>query len=818
MRLLKPWGACALVFALAGAAAAQTAESGIHPETWPRADIPALPDVEARVDALLARMTLEEKVGQILQPDIGSVTPADVREYHLGSVLNGGGSAPDGHMQAPASEWLALADAFWEASTDTSDGGAGIPVIWGTDAVHGHNKAFGATLYPHNIGLGAANDPELMRRIGAATAREVRVTGHDWTFAPTLAVPQDDRWGRTYEGFSEDPAIVAVLAGPYVEGLQGAPGGDEFLNDHHVIATAKHFLGDGGTEGGRDQGETVGDEATLRDVHGAGYVPALEAGAQTVMASYSSWRGRKMHGFADLLTGVLKERMGFDGFVVGDWNGHGQVYGCSAQSCPEAFNAGIDMFMVPNDWKALYENTLAQVQSGEISEARLDDAVRRILRVKARSGVLDAPRPSERRHAGDERVLGADAYREIAREAVRKSLVLLKNADGVLPLATDQRILVTGPGADSLPMQNGGWSLTWQGAENTNADFPGATSIYQGVRQAVEAAGGEAALSADGAYAQRPDAAIVVFGETPYAEGVGDRETVAYSPGDDSDLELLQRLKADGIPVVAVFLSGRPLWVNRHLNASDAFVAAWLPGTEGAGVADVLIAAADGTARHDFTGRLSFSWPRDAGQTSLNAGQADYDPLFPLGFGLTYADDGALALLSEEPGVDLEPANSHSIYFTGGETVRPWRLRMEPPSFGMAQPAEDGARTLVWTGDGEATATISAFQPIDLAFETNADMSLVADLTASAAPEGTVTLSLGGPGGAATFEIGPLLAGAVDGGAVRIPLSCFQDAGAPIDAVSAPFAITASEPLRIELRDVRVGEGAAADSCPPAAD
>ncbi|MGH8167449.1 MAG: glycoside hydrolase family 3 protein, partial [Woeseiaceae bacterium] len=395
--------ACLLVLAvLAGcgpsepgggsAAAANTdgTDDYIHPQLWP-AQEPALvrdADMERRIAELLDRMTLEEKVGQVIQADINSVTPDQVREYNLGSVLNGGNSGPGGDNYAGPEQWLALADEFWDASTDTGDGGVGIPAIWGTDAVHGHSNVVGATLFPHNIGLGMANDPDMMYEIGRVTALEMLSTGLDWTFAPTIAVVRNDRWGRTYEGYSEDPRIVAAYAPRIIEGIQGKPGTGEFLGEGRMIATAKHFVGDGGTENGKDQGDTIVSEADFRDIHAAGYPPAVAAGAQVVMASYNSYHGRKMHGYREMLTDVLIGRMGFDGFVIGDWNGHGQVQACSNTACAPAFNAGLDMFMAPDSWQALYESMLAQVRAGDIRPERLDEAVSRVLRVKFRAGVF----------------------------------------------------------------------------------------------------------------------------------------------------------------------------------------------------------------------------------------------------------------------------------------------------------------------------------------------------------------------------------------------------------------------------------------------
>ncbi|RZM10200.1 MAG: glycoside hydrolase family 3 protein, partial [Sphingomonas sp.] len=618
----------ATVLAMLGAvASAQDAPLSpvAHPELWPKVQArPALDaGVEAKVTAMLGAMSIEDKVGQIIQADIATVKPADLLTYKLGSVLNGGNSAPNNDEQAPPAEWLKLADAFYDASMTRSDGRPKIPVIWGTDAVHGNNNIVGATLFPHNIGLGAARNPALMESIGRITAKETAAAGLDWSFAPTLAVVQDDRWGRTYESYSEDPALVASYAGPVVSGIQGKVGTADFLSPGHVIATTKHFLGDGGT-GGRDQGDTKVPETVLRDVHGAGYPPAIAAGTLSVMASFSSWNGAKMHGNASLLTDVLKGRMGFQGFVVGDWNAHGQIPGCTNESCAAAINAGLDMFMMSGDWKKLYANTLAQAKSGEIRPARLDDAVRRILRAKMLAHSFEMGRPSARKFAGQFDLIGSAEGHAVGRQAVRESLVLLKNNGNLLPLKPGANILVAGKAADTIAQQAGGWSITWQGTDVANSGFPNATSIWKGIDQAVRAAGGTAAYAPDGTYAAKPDAAIVVFGETPYAEFMGDRPTLEYSPGDKSDLALLKKLKAAGIPVVAVFLSGRPMWVNAELNAADAFVAAFLPGSEGAGVADVLFADKTGKPAHDFRGKLSFSWPKRPDQYVLNRRDPGY--------------------------------------------------------------------------------------------------------------------------------------------------------------------------------------------------
>jgi beta-glucosidase len=622
---MKLAAACVLLALCLRAAAA---EPLVHPQLWPAAAArPADAQLEARIDALLARLTPAQKVGQLIQGDIDSLTPDDLRHTPLGSVLNGANSAPRHDRLASPREWLELATRFYEASTAAP---RGLPVLWATDAVHGLNDVQGATIFPHNIGLGAAGDPALLRRIGAITALEMRAIGLDWTFAPTLAVVRDVRWGRSYESYGEDAQLVAACGAALVEGLQGRPGTRGFLDGAHVLATAKHFVGDGDT-GGRDEGDNTASETELRDVDGAPYVSAIAAGVQTVMASFSSWQGVKMHGNQALLTGVLKERMGFDGLVIGDWDGYAQLPGCSGVSCPAAVNAGIDVLMAPGGWHDLYTNMIEQVSSGEIPAARLDEAVRRVLRVKLRVHLLDEGSPAARPFAGHFELLGAPAHRAVARQAVRESLVLLKNERGLLPLAPHARVLVAGEAADDVAQQCGGFTLDWQGTR-PSGDIRPAQSIYAGIRAAVAAAGGHAELSADGRFATPPDVAIVVFGERPYAEGAGDIPSLAL-PDEARSLALLKGLRARGIPVVAVLLSGRPLWVEAELATADAFVAAWLPGAEGGGVADVLFRARDGSMAHDFRGRLPVTWPRAPAATTA----APHGPLFPFGYGLRYA-------------------------------------------------------------------------------------------------------------------------------------------------------------------------------------
>ncbi|GAB3051245.1 glycoside hydrolase family 3 protein [Stenotrophomonas tumulicola] len=830
---LKPLVLCAtLVLACAptvGAAPASNASAGqIHPAQWPQPSWPLATDpaVERRIAELMATMTVEEKVGQIVQGDIGSITPEDVRRYRLGSILAGGGSDPGGRYNAAPAEWLALADAFWEASMDTSGGGKAIPIIWGIDAMHGQSNVVGATLFPHNVGLGATRNPELLREIARITAAETRTTGMEWTFAPTVAVPQDDRWGRAYEGYSEDPALVASFAGVFVEGLQGKAGAPDFLDDHHVMTTVKHFLGDGGTTSGKDQGDTIVSEAQLRDIHAAGYVPAIAAGAQSVMASFNSFHGEKMHGHKPLLTDVLKDRMNFGGFVVGDWNGHGQVKGCSNTDCAQTFIAGMDMAMAPDSWKGLYESTVKHVKDGSLPMARLDDAVHRILLAKFRMGLFEKPKPSARALGGKFELLGSPEHRAVARQAVRESLVLLKNQHGILPLAPKQRVLVAGDGADNMTKQTGGWTLTWQGDGTRREDFPNADTIWNGMKAQVEAAGGSAELSVTGAYKSKPDVAVVVFGEDPYAEFQGDLPDLMFKGGRSGDLELINKLKAEGIPVVAVFLSGRPLWMNREINAADAFVAAWLPGSEGGGIADVLLRGPEGNVQHDFHGKLSFSWPRRADQYANNVGQADYNPQFAFGHGLTYKDDGNLAALSEEPGIDPN-ASRTSTWFDRGAATTGLTLRLtaaDGEKMDVVHPnvaTSDGSITMTavntdvqegarqFTFKGQGTVELRSNMPLDLTRETNGDVFAIADVRIDELPANAKVDYLAGCGEGCGGElpIGPALARLPHGEWARIgvPLKCLRDAGLDSGKVSIPFAFRGGAGLRISLAKVSIG-------------
>ncbi|HKE93087.1 MAG TPA: putative glycoside hydrolase, partial [Povalibacter sp.] len=594
------------------------------------------------------------------------------------------------------------------------------------------------------------------------------------------------------------------------------------------------YLGDGGTYEGRDQGNNRASEEELRDIHAAGYTAAIQAGAQSVMASFSSWQGAKVHGHKGLLTDVLKDRFGFDGILVSDWNAHGQVDGCNTTSCAASVNAGLDMFMAPDSWKGLYENTLAQVRSGEIPMARLDDAVRRILRVKLRSGAFEAGKPSSRQRAGQYNLLGAAEHRAVARQAVRESLVLLKNSQHVLPLKPALNVLVAGDGADNIPKQNGGWSLTWQGTGVTNAHYPNAESIYSGIRTAVLAGGGKATLSPSGEFTSRPDVAIVVFGEDPYAEFQGDVDTLEYKPGNKADLELLRKLRAQKIPVISVFLSGRPMWVNPELNASDAFVAAWLPGTEGGGIADVLFTKRDGSVNYDFRGKLSFSWPRTPDQVTANRGEGGGQPLFAYDFGLTYKDSGELDTLSEEVPQRSQNSASTRQYFAAGRPTSGWKISVGeadgartdlPTATGATahgalkisavdRTAQEDGRLLNWSGRGLATLAIERTDPIDLQRETNGQLSLVFDYRVDAAPSDKVTLAVECHSTAAApcrseIPIEAQLRAAPKGEwqQYRILLSCFQKGGANMWAVTSPLTLSTAGSLQLGIANVKLDTG-----------
>ena len=810
-------------------------EARVHPEQWPEIAFPrVLTEAgEARVQAILARMTVEQKVGQIIQADIASVTPEDVRRYRLGSVLNGGNSGPGGDDLAPAEKWLELADAFYDASMDVAVGEPAIPIVWGTDAVHGHSNIIGATIFPHNVGLGATRDPELIERIGQVTAVEIRVTGQEWTFAPTVAVPQDYRWGRAYEGYSSDPSLVAAYVGSMIRGLQGPPSTSPILAGPYVAASTKHYLADGGTTDGRDQGDAAISELELRLIHGAPYIPAIENGVATIMTSFSSWNGVKLSAHRGLVTDVLKGRMNFDGMVITDWNAHGQVAGCSNASCPRAVDAGIDMFMAPDSWRMFYDSTLAQVRDGTIAMDRLDDAVARVLRLKERLGLFEMGKPSQRALSGEYELLGAPDHRAVAREAVRKSMVLLKNT-GVLPLQPGGRILVAGDAANDIARQSGGWTLSWQGTGLENDLFPGATSLWSGIEQAATATGGSAQLSEDGTFTQRPDAAIVIFGETPYAEFQGDIATLQLRPELRGPIATMRRLKEQGIPVVAVMITGRPLYVNEALNTADAFVAAWLPGSEGAGVADMLFAGADGAPAFEFQGLLPTAWPA----TARHGGAT----LFPFGYGMRYADGpAAWTPLPEDSGVTDDGGDS-GVFFERGVPASSWSLTVSQADGTNALrvttvPAEaldgrvriaatdhgvqEGARSFAVDAHAQGAAIeLSTFDPIDLSRETNGDMLLLTTVRRDAPIARTLSMAVScdsAPCGEAVpvREFGALALG--EWQTVGVLLKCFRATGADMTRITAPFRIATDGAAEISIARVALGSLSEADviaDCP----
>lgn len=795
----------------------ETVEAEVAPTitatNWPSVETPPLdPAIEAQISDIMAKMTIEQKVGQVIQADSGSVTPEEVKQYRLGSVLSGGNSAPGPQPYADAQTWLDAADAYYEASIDAEGVEIAIPTIWGIDAVHGHANLKGAVVFPHNIGLGAANNPDLIEEIYKVTALELRVSGHDWTFAPTLAVPQNDRWGRTYEGFSESPDIVASYGDRIVYGLQGRIGDDDFLGPQRVLTSAKHFVGDGGTKDGVDQGDAVISEAELRDIHGAGYVTAIGANAQTVMASFSAWNGERMHGQKELLTDVLKGQMNFNGFVVGDWNGHALIPGCTATDCPESFNAGVDMFMAPDSWRGLWESTFEHVQSGKIPMDRLDDAVRRILRVKINAGLFESQvKPSERPLAGDDNLLGNSQHRAVARQAVRESLVLLKNNDSLLPLDAGQTVLVVGDGADSITKVAGGWTLSWQGGGYPNDEFPNGETVLSGISKAVSASGGTLIFDPDGTSDVEADVVIAVYGEDPYAEFQGDVPDMDFRPN-GFDTDLLGAYQDKGMKTVSVFLSGRPLWTNPEINDSDAFIAAWLPGSEGGGVSDMLFQS---DPSYDFTGRLSYSWPKLATQVELNVNKAPYDPLFALGYGLSYGDDGNLDGLSEESGLADGTAASKSVFFSKGELPAPWEIiRYGSPvtalpfeSAGLIVTAYDRAAQedalKIDFKTGEETFLIASSYPVDLARESNGAMELVFNAR-SIAGEAAIEVGMGCDAADCDAFLPTTLT--EEWSEVRFSLSCFADLGVSMDIIKRALIVSGSADQSIGLSDVRLEE------------
>jgi beta-glucosidase len=588
--------------------------------------------IETRIDDLLARMTLAEKIGQMTQVEKNSIIPEDVTAYFIGSVLSGGGGSPSNNT---VESWVEMVEAFQQAARGTR---LGIPLIYGVDAVHGHANLKGATIFPHNIGLGAANDPELMHRIGQVTAVEMLATGIHWNFAPAVSIAQDIRWGRTYESYSEDTELVTRLTVPYFLGLQTPPEGWT-QGQIFVLATPKHYLGDGGTTFGSstaeimqpfllDQGDTQMDEATLRELFLPPYRAAIDAGALSIMASFSSWNGAKMHSHRYLLTDVLKEELSFEGFIISDWEAVNQVSNDYRTAVVESINAEIDMVMTPYDYKAFIAALTEAVDEGRVSIDRIDDAVRRVLRAKFMLGLFERPYadPSLRG------TVGSQAHRDLARQAVRQSLVLLKNVNHTLPIPKDTPLIfVAGEGADNIGLQSGGWTIEWLGKSGA---ITTGTTILEGI---------QASLSADtqvnynrfGRFDRILDTSgnpliadigLVVISEEPYAEGIGDRADLTLL---QVDVDLIHRVRERCQKLIVIVISGRPLVLTDQLSEMDALIAAWLPGSEGAGVADVLF------GDYSFSGKLPYTWPRSNDQLPLNVNNAqEGEALFPFGFGL----------------------------------------------------------------------------------------------------------------------------------------------------------------------------------------
>ena len=578
---------------------------------------PKLP-VAKRVDDLIGRMTVEEKIGQMTQADSGSLkSDSEVDALFLGSVLSGGNSElPD----VSAAGWSAYTERLQKRALSTR---LGIPIIYGIDAVHGHNNVRGAVLFPHNLGLGATRNPALVEEAARITAIEVAATGMHWTFAPCIAVPQDERWGRHYEGFGETPELAETLGAAAVRGFQGK----DLSAPRSILATAKHFMGDGGTYNGVDRGDTKGDEATLRSIHMPGYVAALKAGAESVMVSYNSWNGQKMHGNKRLVTDVLKGELGFKGIIVSDWNGIDELPGDALQHIEQSVNAGIDMMMVPDKYRQFIDGLKKNVADGKVPMSRIDEAVRRILTVKFKMGLFERPFGNP----ADRALIGSAGHRKVARQAVRESQVLLVNRANTLPIRPElTRIVVAGRAADDLGMQSGGWTISWQGSSGRPTD---GTTVLDAVKKEMTGRGATGTIThvKPGDSVPRGDVAIVVIGEPPYAEMKGDRPDLLLDP---ADVAAVKAAKSAGMPVVVVLFSGRPLILEPILDDVDALVAAWLPGTEGEGITDVLF------GRYNPTGKLSVTWPRTMSQIPINVtpkGQKPQGALFDYGFGLSYA-------------------------------------------------------------------------------------------------------------------------------------------------------------------------------------
>ncbi|MBE0652143.1 MAG: glycoside hydrolase family 3 C-terminal domain-containing protein, partial [Bacteroidales bacterium] len=582
--------------------------------------------VEARVQDLLSRMTLDEKIGQMVQTERNySNVNSVITNYFLGSILSGGGSSPGNS----ALDWVDMYNGMQRAAMATR---LKIPIIYGIDAVHGHNNLYGATIFPHNIGMGCTRDTLLVEKCAAATAMEVRASGLNWTFSPCIAVARDIRWGRTYESFGETPEVVSMMAGPAVRGYQG----DTLGTPYRILACAKHFVADGGTQNGINAGNAVMSETTLRQIHLPGYIKAIQAGVGSIMVSFSQWNGVYCHANKYLITDLLKGELGFKGFVVSDWEGIHNISDNFKTSVKLGVNAGIDMFMEPNKPLDFINDLKELVSEDSVSMDRINDAVSRILTAKFKLGLFENPYASSALIDS----IGNKYHRELARQAVRESLVLLKNENNLLPLSkVSGNILVAGEKANDLGAQCGGWTISWQGSLG---EITKGTTILQAIQNVRGSA--QVIYSANGLTSGKPDVAVVVVGESPYAESAGDNPDPTL--GTD-DIQTIENVKSLGIPYVVLLLSGRPLIINNVLNDAQSVVACWLPGTEGEGIADVLF------GDYDFTGKLSQTWPNSISQEPMNWGDVYYQPLFPYGYGLTYGTTGVSHL--KQPSFTVYP-------------------------------------------------------------------------------------------------------------------------------------------------------------------
>ena len=583
---------------------------------------------DPKVRELLAQMTLEEKIGQMIQTEKGALKElSDVENYFIGSFLSGGTSDPKSGNSV--TDWTDHYDSLQERTLKTR---LRIPILYGIDAVHGHSNVLGATLFPHNIALGCTRNPSLVERAARITAIETRATGIQWTFAPCVTVPRDERWGRTYEGFGETPELPRILGEAAVRGFQG----NDLRDPLSLLACAKHWIGDGGTAFGTghklkddvrilDRGDVRLSEAELRRIHMPSYIPAIRAGVGTIMPSYNSWNGLKCSGSKRLLTEILKQELGFEGFLISDYNAIDEMPGDYKSQAETSVNAGMDMFMAPQRYRELYGFLLELVKENRIAMSRIDDAVTRILRVKFAMGLMD-PGRSPLADRSLHKLFGSAGHRQVARECVRESLVLLKNERQALPASKRlKHIHVAGKSADDIGNQCGGWTISWQGKSGENTT--GGTTILEAIKQSVSPET-MVTFKKDGSGAKGADLGIVVIGEIPYAEYIGDRKDLALA---EEDVAAVEAVKQAGIPVVVVLLSGRPMIIEKVIDLADAFVAAWLPGTEGRGVTDVLF------GDFNFKGKLSFSWPRSMGQIPINVGDSNYNPLFKYGYGLQYS-------------------------------------------------------------------------------------------------------------------------------------------------------------------------------------